>query len=131
LPFKRELEMIGNNILVDTNIILYLLSGDQTVADFLNKKHVFVSFITELELLGYVGIEPDERAIVEGLLADCSIIDINSEIKKSVIELRKSHKIKLPDAIIAATALSLNIPFMSADKQLKKLSELNIIFYDK
>jgi predicted nucleic acid-binding protein len=59
--------MIGNNILVDTNIILYLLSGDQTVADFLNKKHVFVSFITELELLGYVGIEPDERAIVEGL----------------------------------------------------------------
>jgi predicted nucleic acid-binding protein len=82
LPFKRELEMIGNNILVDTNIILYLLSGDQTVADFLNKKHVFVSFITELELLGYVGIEPDERAIVEGLLADCSIIDINSEIKK-------------------------------------------------
>ncbi len=64
-------------------------------------------------------------------MADCSIIDINSEIKKSVIKLRKSYKIKLPDAIIAATALSLNIPFMSADKQLKKLSELNIIFYDK
>lgn len=53
--------MNGNNLIVDTNIILYLLSGDQTVADFLNKKHVFVSFITELELLGYAGIEPDEK----------------------------------------------------------------------
>lgn len=56
-------------------------------------------------------------------MADCSIIDINSEIKKCVIELRKSRKIKLPDAIIAATAMSLNIPFMSADKQLKKFGE--------
>lgn len=37
--------MNGNNILVDTNIILYLLSGDQTVADFLNKKHVLLNII--------------------------------------------------------------------------------------
>lgn len=53
--------MNGNNILRDTNIILYLLSGDQTVADFLNKNHVYVSFVTELELLGYEGIESDEK----------------------------------------------------------------------
>lgn len=123
--------MNGNNILLDTNIILYLLSGDQTIADFLNKNHVYVSFVTELELLGFVGLKQDEKLIIEGLLSDCTIIDINSEIKKGVIELRKSYKIKLPDAIIAATASSLNIPLMTSDKQLKKLNELNILFYDK
>lgn len=84
-----------------------------------------------MELLGFVGIKADEKLIIEGLLGDCTIIDINSEIKKGVIELRKSHKIKIPDAIIAATALSLNIPFMTSDKQLKNLKELNILFYDK
>ena len=94
--------MNGNNILLDTNIILYLLSGDQTVADSLCKNHVYVSFVTELELLGYQGFESDEKLSVEGLIADCTIIDINSDIKKGVIELRKSHKIKLLDAIIAA-----------------------------
>lgn len=123
--------MNGNNILLDTNIILYLLSGDQTIADFLNKNHVYVSFVTELELFGFVGLKQDEKLIIEGLLSDCTIIDINSEIKKGVIELRKSYKIKLPDAIIAATASSLNIPLMTSDKQLKKLNELNILFYDK
>ncbi|MEB2783432.1 hypothetical protein [Algoriphagus persicinus] len=83
--------MSGNSLLLDTNIILYLLSGDRTVADFLNDKTVFVSFVTELELLGYDGLEPEGKLIVENLLEDSTIIDINSEIKKVVIELRKAH----------------------------------------
>jgi len=64
-------------------------------------------------------------------LADSTIIDINSEIKKIVIALRKSDKIKLPDAIIAATSHYLNIPFMTSDKDLTKLTDLNILLYEK
>lgn len=123
--------MNGNSLLLDTNIILYLLSGDQTVANFLNDKTVFVSFVTELELLGYDDLEPEGKLIVENLLQDSTIIDINSEIKKIVIELRKAHKIKLPDAIIAATAFYLNIPLMTSDKRLSKLKELNILLFEK
>ncbi|MDR7128512.1 putative nucleic acid-binding protein [Algoriphagus sp. 4150] len=123
--------MNGNSLLLDTNIILYLLSGDRTIANFLNHKTVFVSFVTELELLGYEGLEPEGKLIVENLLEDSTIIDINSEIKKVVIELRKAHKIKLPDAIIAATAFYLNIPLMTSDKRLSKLKELNILLFEK
>jgi predicted nucleic acid-binding protein len=123
--------MSGNSIFVDTNIVLYLLSGNDTIADFLNEKTVFLSFITELELLGYKEISTEERSKVENLLADSTIIDINSEIKKIVIELRKSNKIKLPDAIIAATSHYLNIPFMTSDKDLAKLTDLNILLYEK
>ncbi len=123
--------MSGNSIFLDTNIVLYLLSGDETIADFLNDKTVFLSFITELELLGYKEISAEELSKVESLLADSTIIDINSEIKKIVIELRKSNKIKLPDAIIAATSHYLNIPFMTSDIDLTKLTELNILFYEK
>ncbi len=123
--------MNGNSIFLDTNIVLYLLSGDQTVADFLNDKTVFLSFVTELELLGFKGISAEEQLKVENLLADSTIIDINSVIKKIVVELRKSYKIKLPDAIIAATSHYLNIPFMTSDKDLSKLTELNILLYEK
>ncbi len=123
--------MNGNSIFIDTNIILYLLSGDDTIADFLNDKTIFISFVTELELLGYQEINPEELIKIKNLLEDSTIIDINSDIKKIVIEFRKSNKIKLPDAIIAATSYYLNIPFMTSDKNLTKLSKLNILFYEK
>src|SRR5690606_34669807 len=123
--------MSGNSIFLDTNIVLYLLSGDDTIADYLNGKTIFLSFITELKLLGYKEISAEELSKVESLLADSTIIDINSEIKKIVIALRKSDKIKLPDAIIAATSHYLNIPFMTSDKDLTKLTDLNILLYEK
>lgn len=123
--------MNGNSIFLDTNIVLYLLSGDKTIADFLNGKTIFLSFITELELLGYKGISPEEQLKIENLLADATIIDINSMIKKTVIELRKSYKIKLPDAIVAASSHFLNLPLMTGDKDLSKLTELNILLYEK
>ncbi len=44
------------NILIDTNIALYLLGGDNRIAEVLEGQVVHVSFITELELLGYPNI---------------------------------------------------------------------------
>jgi predicted nucleic acid-binding protein len=43
--------MIGKEILVDTNIILYLLRGNDTLQDILQGKTIYISFITELELM--------------------------------------------------------------------------------
>jgi predicted nucleic acid-binding protein len=123
--------MNGSSIFLDTNIILYLLSGDETVAEFLNNKNIFISFVTELELLGYKDMDPEELPAIENLLADITIVDINTEIKKTVIGLRKSYKLKLPDAIIAATSVYLNLTFMTSDRNLSKLSELNILLYEK
>jgi len=64
-------------------------------------------------------------------LKEVTIVDINSEIKKIVIGLRKSHKIKLPDAIIAGSSYFLNFPLLTSDKDFTNLSELNILLYEK
>ena len=45
--------MNGSKLFLDTNIILYLLNGDQTLAELLNGKQLYISVITELELLAY------------------------------------------------------------------------------
>ena len=45
--------MSGNKLFIDTNIVLYLLNGDQTLAELLHEKQLYISFITELELLAY------------------------------------------------------------------------------
>ena len=47
--------MNGNSIFIDTNIILYLLNGDDTIAELLRSKDIYVSVISELELLSYQG----------------------------------------------------------------------------
>jgi len=123
--------MSGNSLFVDSNIMLYLISGDETIADLLNEKHIFISFITELELLGFKELSVEESKKIHELIEESTVTDINSEIKKLVISLRKNYKLKLPDAIIAASAFYHNLPLITADKQLSQISELTILLYEK
>lgn len=122
--------MSGNKILLDTNIILYFLNGDQTLLPIFEEKHVFISFVTEIELLGYTEFTSTERLQIKELLSAFTIIDINSEIKDNCIELRQTVHLKLPDAIIMATSRSMNIPLISADADFKKVKQSDFIYYE-
>ena len=122
--------MSGNSILIDTNIALYLLSGDETIAELLSGQDVYISFISELELLGFQDLKEEELPMIEEFLGNCIIVDLNQAIKQITIELKRIHKIKLPDAIIAATSKYMNVPLISADKGFEKISELQFIKYE-
>lgn len=121
--------MSGINLLVDTNILLYLLSGDQTVSALLDSKRLFVSFITEIELLTFKKLKQDERKIIKDLLDRCTIIGLSEEIKAKTIVIKLNYNLKIPDAIIAATSGYLNIPLISADAQFKRITNIDLIFY--
>jgi hypothetical protein len=121
--------MSGDKIFVDTNILLYFLKGDQEVIEMLTGRDIVISFITELELLAFPKISHNSEKIIQGMLSSCTIIDIDKEIKALCIELRKSFKLKLPDALIAATSLKLNLPLITADKEFGKVDLLEVILY--
>ena len=121
--------MSGVNLLMDTNICLYLLAGNETVSEIVDGNTVFISFITQLELLSFHKLTSEEEQKIHSFIYDCIVIDLNEEIKKSVIALRKFYKLKLPDSIIAATSQYFDIPLISADKGLKKVEEINLLFY--
>ena len=121
--------MNGGNVLVDTNICLYLLSGNETIAEILDGNSIFISFITQLELLSFPTISDTDTLKIQDFIDDCIVIDLNEDIKEFVIHLRKKYKIKLPDSIIAATSEYFDIPIITADKGFKKIVELNILFY--
>ena len=123
--------MSGNKLFLDTNIILYLLSGDQTLAKILNDKQFYISFISQLELLGYLGISKAEQKQVEGFLDQCTVIDINNRIKVETIRIRRKYKIKLPDAIIIASASYLDVPVITADAGFKKVEEIDLLYYQR
>ena len=122
--------MNGSNILVDTNIILYLLGGDKTIIPLLQNKKLFISFITELELLSFKDLSEKEEKIIRKFLSECTIFDINPKIKELAITLRKRYSLRIPDTIIIATALYLDISIISADLQFKKVKEADLIMYN-
>jgi predicted nucleic acid-binding protein len=123
--------MNGDNIVVDTNIVLYLLNGDKTLATLLNEQNVYVSFITELELLSFASLSAKDNSQITSFLSACQIIDITPQIKEKTVFIRNSYGLKLPDSIIGATSMFLGIPFISSDKVFNKVKEMDLILYEK
>lgn len=95
--------------LFDSNILIYHLNGqlNQTGTDILVEglagKGAY-SIITKIELLGFNQTQTEEKQ-ARLLLSALQELELTGAIAEQTIQLRKSHKIKLPDAAIAATAI--------------------------
>jgi predicted nucleic acid-binding protein len=123
--------MSGNKYLLDTNAVLYILDGDETLINFLFEKELYLSIISEMELLSYRNITDSEKQTLDEFLKEFIIINIDEKIKLNTIEVKKSSGMKLPDSIIAATAISLKLPVITSDKQFKNVKQLNLVYYEK
>ncbi len=92
--------LIDTNVLIDAQMNNLPGAGMKFIAEIIDKEFT-VSFITYIEFLGYKDITQE----TEDFIALANVLEINKEIVQTCINLRKSKVIKLPDAIIAATAL--------------------------
>jgi len=117
--------MNGIDFLADTNALIYLLNGNPCMRPFLQKNLAF-SVVSEMELLSFPGITADEEINIKSLLLDCKEIPLTEEIKEKTIEIRKKYKTKLPDAIVAASAIANKLLLITADKGFNKIEELNL-----
>ena len=84
-----------------------------------------MSVITEMELLSYPSMRKGEEIIVRDFLDKITVVGLDNNIKELAIALRKNYKLKLPDAIVAATAKSLNANLLTNDLKLRNLTEIN------
>lgn len=123
--------MSGSKVFVDTNIIIYFLSGDKTLTSLLEDKVVHLSLISKMELLSFPSITRQEIDRIENFISQCVIVDLNESISQDAIEIRRKYKLKLPDSIIIASANFLDLPLLSADKALEKIKEVKLIQYQK
>ena len=101
------------NVVFDTNAVLYFLAG--RLAQALPQADFYVSVITEMELLSYPLLKSDEEKEIHDFLSDVTIIDLNRNIKQSAIALRRQYRLKLPDAVVAATAQHLKAELFTND----------------
>ena len=119
--------MSGTDLVVDTNLLINLAEGLPGADHYLTGNKLFVSVITEIEILGWHKISNEHKIFFNALLKDCKIVELMPDIKRIAIELKQKQKIKLPDAIIAATAIYLDIPLLTYDLGFEKVKSLHLI----
>lgn len=104
--------------LLDTNTIIYFLKGNLppggmkaigTIVD----DQPSISVITKIELLGFNAPDARERDFTEQFVEASFIFNLTDAIINQTIGLRKQYKIKIPDAIIAATAMVFNLTLIT------------------
>lgn len=111
-----------SRFVLDTNVILYFLGG--RLADSFPSGTYAISVISELELLAYPGLTSAEEQRIRAFLADVPATDLTQSVKHHAVNLRKQFGLKLPDAIVAATALALGATLLTNDQRLLMLSEI-------
>lgn len=114
------------NVVFDTNALIYFISGDSRLLQYSNST-VYISEFTEMELKGRFGIATKELQQLDEILEDFIILPFNNEIKERAISIRHKNKLKLPDALIVSTAMWIELPFVTADKDFKNIPLLNLI----
>jgi len=120
--------MNGTKYLLDTNAVITALNEGISLpaADYL------VSIITEMELLSFSELTESDEYLIIRLLEKVRIIGLTHDVKTQAIRIRRQTKLKLPDSIICATALSEEAVLVTDDMQMhgmgacdtKKLSDL-------
>jgi hypothetical protein len=124
-------EMNGNSIVLDSNIIIYLSRDKVSIDDLIKPDLCYsISVITYMEVLGYNFDTVEELETIRALLGFFKIVYIDEKISQKVIEIRAKNRLKLPDAIICATAIVHNAILYSNDKNLNKLADLKTEFIE-
>jgi predicted nucleic acid-binding protein len=116
--------MSGLKYLLDTNIIIGLLKQNLVVVEYLSVSQPELdacaySAITRMELLGFPGITHVEVEGVQRLLNAMRYVPLDCAVEDAVIQIRQSVRLKLPDAIIAATAKIHGLQLLTLDQKLQ------------
>ena len=74
-----------------------------------------------MELLGFHGITTTEESLIQDKLARLMCLPITPSVEDLAIRLRRTRRMKLPDAIVAASALETGAKLLTFDRQLRSI----------
>jgi hypothetical protein len=117
----------ANNILVDTNLIILGIGGNRDVRELLEGRTLFISVITEIELLSIPFKSSSDERLIRDFISNCFLIELDAEVRNQTVLIRKRHKAKLPDAVIAASSIVKRLTLFTADKGFSKIAGLNAV----
>jgi predicted nucleic acid-binding protein len=126
---------MGIKYIWDTNTVIYFLQqqlspeAEKFIDDILQDYIPVISAITEIELLCWKTATENDLQILHSFINDSQVIEMDKAIKLKTADIRKSHRIKLPDAIIAASAIVYDLTLITRNvndfKNIEGLKHIN------
>jgi predicted nucleic acid-binding protein len=121
---------MGKEYLMDTNVIIGYLNNDLTEAgyDLIDGIAIKISVISRIELLSWKKGTLKQLNVLEQFIINTIVLNLEEQIIVKTIDIRKLHKIKLPDAIIAATAIVNDLILLTRNvNDFKGINELKLM----
>ena len=125
---------MGLRVLLDTNAVIALLKGNKNILDKIDGiENIAISVISHIEFLSFSNLSEIDKLLFSKFKEQIEVIDVNTQntvLIKTIILIRKTYKLKLPDAIIAASAITSDALLITADQDFSKISELQSFILD-
>ena len=113
--------MNGNRYLLDTNAIIQLLTGNPEIAAILkNAEYIACSVVSVIEFLAFNNLADEDRTLFQAFLEKIDVIDLissDSALIDQIVRARNETRVKLPDAIVYASAISNSSRLVTADQK--------------
>jgi predicted nucleic acid-binding protein len=92
--------------LFDTNILIDYLNGVERAKEEIERAgERFISIVTWMEVLAGAH-DAEEEDVIDLFLGDFTVVGVTRRIARDAVEIRRAHRIRLPDAIVWASARS-------------------------
>jgi predicted nucleic acid-binding protein len=115
--------------LIDNNVISNYFSGQLPPKGlvFISEVVDAIPNITEIEALSWVSEDKTKEQIIREFISEANTISLTQAIVDQCIKIRRSRKIRTPDAIIAATAIVNDLVLITSDGDFSKIPDLHLV----
>ncbi len=125
----------GKRYLLDTNAIVQLLAGNPEVAEVVGgADFLSTSVICQFGFLSFPGLSEEDAVLYSRFASRVKTFPVpadDPEFANRVVAFRKSsvRKLKMPDAIVAATAAENGCAILTADDDFRGVPGLEVRFF--
>ena len=94
--------------LIDTNILIYYLQGEEVAVSFFENimdRELCISLINKIEVLSFPDLSENEEMEIKQFLLNFVTLNVDDSVAEETIRIRKKYKLKLGDALISATSI--------------------------
>lgn len=119
-------------MVIDTNILIYYLKDNADVVAAMDEwkrdsRTLIISAISVAEILSLPKLRSDQEKKIKNYISSFVTVSFDSEVAESAANLRRSHGLPLPDAGIAATAMTKGLPLVTRDDDFGRINQIEVV----
>lgn len=121
---RRKYGKMTERFVADTSLLINFFNGHPAAITCMEDRDIWISGVTEIEVLSSAKLSLKEQKLIREFLTQTFVVDLVKPVKEIAITLRSRYKLKLSDAVIASTAMYLNIPLYTYDGDFNRIAEI-------